>query len=147
MPIDTHLIRRLEGPTVWIAAVLLLTSVAVNVTQSHRISTLKSRLEGLKAAHELQVGSKVPDIIGLTPDGQSQTLHFGQATVPTVLYVFTPQCGWCKKNLPDLHALIDASGSRYQLVGISLTTQDLKDGPTGGQQNIQSSINSEPPGV
>jgi protein-disulfide isomerase-like protein with CxxC motif len=69
----------------------------------------------------------VPDIIGLTPDGQGQTLHFRQATLPTVLYVFTPQCGWCKKNLPNLHALIDASGSRYLLVGISLTSQDLKE--------------------
>jgi hypothetical protein len=100
MPTDTQLTRRLEAPTFWIAAVLLLASVAVNVTQSHRISTLKSRMEGLEAAHELQIGSKVPDIIGLNPDGQSQTLRFGQATLPTVLYVFTPQCGWCKKNLP-----------------------------------------------
>jgi peroxiredoxin len=99
----------------------------LNVIQSHRISTLKSRADGLGVARELQVGSKVPGIIALTSDGQSQTLHFGQATLPTVLYVFTPQCGWCKKNLPNLHALIDASGTRYLVVGVALTTQDLKE--------------------
>jgi peroxiredoxin len=124
---DTNATKRLGRATVWIASVLLLASVAVNVIQSYRISTLRSRLEALESEHELRIGSNVPDIIGLTPEGKTQTLHFQDASLPTVLYVFTPQCGWCKKNLPNPHALIDGSGDRYRLVGISLSRQDLQE--------------------
>ena len=117
---DTNRTKTRGDASVWIAFVLLLASVAVNFVQSHRISTLRSRLEALESQHELQIGSKMPDIVGLN-DGKTQTLHFHETSLPTVIYVFTPQCGWCKKNLPNLHALIDGSTGRYQLVGISLS--------------------------
>jgi hypothetical protein len=117
---DADTTKRWEDATFWIACLLLLASVAVNVVQSLRISSLRSRLEGLASEHDLRVGS-----IGLTPEGKTQTLRFQEASLPTVLYVFTPQCGWCKKNLPNLHALIDGSRDRYRVVGISLSSQDL----------------------
>jgi peroxiredoxin len=84
-------------------------------------------MEALESVHDLQIGSKVPDITGLTREGRTETLRFQETGLPTVLYVFTPQCGWCKKNLPNLHALMDGSGGRYRLVGVSLTRQDLKE--------------------
>jgi hypothetical protein len=70
---DTSITRRWDDAAVWIASVLLLASVAVNLVQSHRISSLRSRLEGLASERDLRVGSKVPDIIGLTPEGRTQT--------------------------------------------------------------------------
>jgi hypothetical protein len=97
---DADTTKRWEDATFWIACLLLLASVAVNVVQSLRISSLRSRLEGLASEHDLRVGSKVPDIIGLTPEGKTQTLRFQEASLPTVLYVFTPQCGWCKRICP-----------------------------------------------
>ena len=114
---DTGLEKRLENATVWVASVLLLASVTVNVVQSRRITTLRSRLRSLNYANDLQIGSRVPDIMGLTSDGKAQTLRFKDANLPTALYVFAPQCGWCKKNLPNLHALIDGSAGRFLLVG------------------------------
>lgn len=73
----------------------------------------------------LTPGTLVPEIVGLGADGSPATLHYNETGVPTVLYVFTPQCGWCKKNLANFHALIDQAGGRYRVVGIALTRQDL----------------------
>jgi peroxiredoxin len=79
----------------------------------------------MDSQRSLQVGATVPEIVGLRSDGSTALLQYGEVNVPTVLYVFTPQCGWCKKNLANLHALIDQAGTRYRVIGIALTRQDL----------------------
>lgn len=79
----------------------------------------------MASQYYLQPGATVPEIVGIDPNGSAATLHYGDVSVPTVLYVFTPQCSWCKKNLPNLHALIDQSGARYRVIGIALTREDL----------------------
>jgi peroxiredoxin len=73
----------------------------------------------------LKQGATVPDLVGLAGDGSPAVLHYDDVSVPTVLYVFTPQCGWCKKNVTNLQALIDQSAGRYRIAGVSLTRQDL----------------------
>ena len=79
----------------------------------------------MESHYALQPGATVPEIVGLASDGSMTTLHYGAVHVPTVLYVFTPQCGWCKKNIANFHALIDQAGTRYRVVGIALSRQDL----------------------
>ena len=46
-------------------------------------------------------------------------------TRQTLLYVFTPQCGWCTKNLANLLALQHHVGTDYVLIGISLSREGL----------------------
>ncbi|MFZ0321020.1 MAG: redoxin domain-containing protein [Candidatus Sulfotelmatobacter sp.] len=111
--------------SVSIALCLLTISVTLNVLAAHRISALRKTIARIEAQHTLQPGATVPEIVGLDSNGSTAALHYGEVNVPTVLYVFTPQCGWCKKNLPNLHALIDQAGTRYRVVGIALTRQDL----------------------
>jgi len=106
---------------------LLLCSVVVNVLLAHRVSGLRNAIDEMKSEGRLQVGTNVPPIEGQSVDGASQTLNYADASVPTVLYVFTPQCGWCKKNIDNLRMLISNSGSSYRIVGVSLTRQDLKE--------------------
>jgi peroxiredoxin len=108
-------------------SVLLVISVAVNVLLGQKVHSLRNDVYTLQSEGRLQIGTAVPPITGHTIDGTPQTLNYGDATVPTVLYVFTPQCGWCKKNIDNLHALIRNSSSRYRLVGISLTKTDLRE--------------------
>jgi hypothetical protein len=108
-----------------IALALLFVSVTLNVLSAHRISALRSTIASMESQRTLGEGAAVPEIVGLNSDGSPKTLHYGEVNVPTVLYVFTPQCRWCKKNIANLHALIDQAGSRYRVVGIALTREDL----------------------
>jgi peroxiredoxin len=106
--------------------VLLASSVVINILLASDVSSLRRAIEALKAEGRLQVGAAVPAIEGRSVDGAQELLNYN-VSIPTVLYVFTPQCLWCKKNLANLHALIDNSGSRYRVVGVSLTREGLRD--------------------
>jgi len=103
--------------------ILLSLSVLVNIFLARKVKILSTPIT---PAGLLQVGTSVPPIVGQAKDGTEQTLSYDSSQLPTVLYVFSPQCGWCKKNLGNLKVLIDNSGTSYRLVGISLTDQDLK---------------------
>ena len=105
-----------------IALGLLFVSVTLNIVSARRISTLRQQSESHRT---VLVGDTVPDMVGLDSGGLPATLHYAEVSVPTVLYVFTPQCGWCKKNLPNFHSLINQAGTRYRVVGIALSRQDL----------------------
>jgi peroxiredoxin len=102
---------------------------------------LRSAMATIESQTYLQLGATVPEIVGLDSTGSVATLHYGDVSVPTVLYVFTPQCGWCKKNLPNFHALIDQSGTRYRVVGIALSREDLNSYIE--RENLQLPIYSE----
>jgi peroxiredoxin len=52
--------------------------------------------------------------------GKAQIVDPRATQVNTVFYVFSPSCGWCDKNLANLHALASAAGNRYRIVGVSL---------------------------
>jgi peroxiredoxin len=105
-----------------IALGLLLISLTLNVVSARRLSSLQKRME---LQGDLQVGASMPPIVGLDSHGQPTRINYSDVKVPTVLYVFTPQCGWCKKNLPNFHALIDQAGTKYRIIGIALTRRDL----------------------
>ena len=106
---------------------LLAASVLLNVFLARKITSLR-KSESLRAEEEaLGVGSPAPPITGLTVDGTQLTLRFDDVRVPTVLYVFSPQCGWCEKNLDNSRALIAQAGPNYQVVGLAMTRVGLKD--------------------
>jgi hypothetical protein len=112
---------------VTIVGTLLFASVVVNIFLARKISVLTTTVEAIKAEERLKVGTKVPPIPGRSVAGTEQTLDYSNVQVPTVLYVFTPQCSWCAKNVDNLRTLIADSGHGYRVVGISLTTQGLKE--------------------
>ena len=107
--------------------ILLVCSVITNVLLAHKASRLKDNIAVLKSEASLQPGANAPYILARTIEGTPHLIGFGDSDVPTVLYVFTPQCGWCRKNLDNLRALIRQSGTRYRIIGISLTRKDLKE--------------------
>lgn len=104
----------------WVIIPLLICSLAINVLLSRRISILTREAASLKSESGLNIGTKVPPIEGRLLNSTAKGIEFGRSTLPTVIYVFSPDCGWCMKNLGNLRALIAASGTRYTLVGLSL---------------------------
>lgn len=74
----------------------------------------------------IKENAKLPAVLQLLDaDGKPAQLAFN-GSQPTVLYVFSPLCPWCKRNEANVQALVAAAGSRYRIVGISTISTDLK---------------------
>jgi peroxiredoxin len=66
------------------------------------------------------VGSTVAAFEAHDLQGRTQVVDARGVGVNTVLYVFSPACGWCNKNLANLRALAAAAGPTYRVIGVSL---------------------------
>jgi len=106
-------------------SVLLALSVTINFLLARDLSKLRNVVDAMKSENSLRVGTMVPPIDGYSVKGEKQSLTFNY-DMPTVVYVFTPQCSWCRKNLNNLHSLIDNSGANYRIVGVSLSADDVE---------------------
>jgi hypothetical protein len=66
----------------------------------------------------------VPSLSVKTLDGRPAMLQFGSQR-PLLLYIFTPECGWCKRNLRNIQHLSAAVSAQYDVAGISLTQASI----------------------
>lgn len=75
----------------------------------------------------LQVGSVVPALRGVDLNGKPFLLDF--ANRPAILYVFSPTCGWCERNLDNALTLSDASRRQgdYDFVAVAVNATGLED--------------------
>jgi peroxiredoxin len=111
-----------------ILTVLLILSVGLNILLSRKVQevTEVSRLLRLKLdSPVLRPGAKAPEFSAYELDGQKKLLNYAEANVPTVLYVFTPVCHWCARNLGNIRSLVDGVGDRFRFLGVSLSSEDL----------------------
>jgi peroxiredoxin len=101
------LARRVSG---WGTIVVLVSSVTLNVVQANK-------LRGPGVFTGLKAGQSAPTLHLQTLDGRPAELSFtGKATI---LYYFSPQCGWCERNWLNVKALMASTDGRYRFVGIS----------------------------
>jgi peroxiredoxin len=107
--------------------VLLVFSVALNVFFTVRVKRLEDAMLTLKGENRLKLGEEVPPIEGKDLEGRPVKLTYGGGDRPTILYVFRPQCGWCERNSQNINALAKQLGDRYRLIGLSLSSEDLKE--------------------
>ena len=117
-------VGKIVGSTLTLA--LLAASVGLNVYMARRVESLTSSITALKTEGRLQVGTALPALIGEAL-GDGQVPIPGAGSRPTVLYVFTPTCGWCERNLDNIRSLHAAVGTRFNFVGVSLVREGLKE--------------------
>jgi len=90
--------------------------------------TLAERFRSSRAVHEagIRVGAKIIGLAVEDPTGvlSSMRLDSGRRTV---LYVFSPTCGWCKRNLNNIRALAQRQSTDLGFVGLSTTSNKLKE--------------------
>lgn len=114
------------GTLLLLLGALLGMSVLMNLALASKVSSLRKQNNQMTSSRHLQVGDSVPALNGHTLDGRPLSVLFDDVQIPTVLYVFSPQCGWCAKNIENLRSLIAQSGARYRVVGLSMTRLDLE---------------------
>jgi len=121
-------VRRAATSHVWslLTIVLLVASVSLNVIQATRIGGLRSVIRTLRGEAQLAVGTSVPPMAVHDLRGQPTEVRFDGVDTPTVVYVFSPTCGWCARNLNNIKTLADQAGGRYRFVGVSLVEKDLQ---------------------
>lgn len=66
------------------------------------------------------VGVQLPPLEAERLGGGPESVRYADGERPTIVYVFTPSCQWCARNLANLKALTAHAKSDYRVVGVSL---------------------------
>lgn len=106
--------------------VMLVASVVLNIMLALKVRELTGAQNAARSERELKIGAEVPPIMAKRLDGVSGAITYADSNRPTVLYIFTPQCGWCTRNLDNLKTLINRKSEEYRFIGISLSGEDLE---------------------
>jgi peroxiredoxin len=104
---------------------VLVVSVAVNVLLAAKVRSLTHTQTARLAERLLNIGATVPPITARRLDGQQETISYRDNAQSTVLYVFTPPCAWCARNMDNLKTLLDKERGHYRFIGLSLSEQTL----------------------
>jgi thiol-disulfide isomerase/thioredoxin len=118
-------IRDGSGRRASVLTVLLVLSVSANIWLARSLVDLQKRVRPLLDAG-IAEGTQVASFTGReATTGRTDTIAYAQDGRPTVLYVFSPKCHWCKETLPDVKTLAAQKGGAYRFVGVSLAEGDL----------------------
>jgi peroxiredoxin len=111
--------------TYLVLLLLLGTSVGLNLLLARRVRQLGAMINGQPWQTQLQVGSVVPPIVGKELDGRRATVAYAGSDRLTILYIFTPHCGWCARNSDNFQALVKATSEANRFIGLSLSEVGL----------------------
>lgn len=112
-------------------ALLLTLSMTMNGLLAWRALYWRNRVQQAEAGQNgspqdpLAAMTTLPALKGKHLDGSEAVVEFRKPGVPTLLYVMSPSCSWCTRNLNNLRALIDQSKNKYRVVAISVTADGL----------------------
>ena len=105
---------------------LLLASVSLNIVLARRVWSF-THLQSSKASERLlKAGTTVAPLTAKRLDGQQEVISYQSISEPTVLYIFTPPCSWCARNMDNLKVLLDKERGKYRFIALSLSEQTLQ---------------------
>lgn len=104
---------------------LLLASLTLNVYLGRSVAVLKNDLAVRARPVELMKGAIVQPITVSDLYGKQQSISFTDGGKPTVLYVLSPTCKWCERNMQNVKALTDLGGGNFRFIGLSLGEESL----------------------
>ncbi len=105
--------------------VLAIASAILNIALA--IALYRENIEASEGPRrELHLGDRVPALSGSDPAGRPRSIEY-PAAFDTVLYAFSPDCGWCRKNESSVEALARALRGKFRFIGVSLDRRGLFD--------------------
>lgn len=111
--------NRLDG----FLLLLLVGSLSLNVYLGWKV-----KQGGLKQdIAKLSPGMKVDPVTAVGLDGQPVTISYNSTNKPTVFYVITPSCIWCRRNQANVDRIADMKATDFRFVGLSLAEPGLKE--------------------
>lgn len=106
---------------------LLVFSILLNLLLAWKVKSLESSLLSIKAEGVLAAGTLVPPIEARDMEGRPARIAYLANEPQTVLYIFTPQCKWCTRNLENIRRLAEQARRDYRFIGLSLSSDELPD--------------------
>jgi len=102
------------GLTAATGMLLLLASVSLNVVLARKVQSFRHFQAAKRSEGLLTVGATVPAIVAKRLDGHQEAISYQDTKEPTVLYIFTPPCSWCARNMDNLKTLLAKKARRTQ---------------------------------
>lgn len=124
IPTHQDSVRSTKKPDILLLT-LLLASLILNVYLGWSVAGLKNALAIRARPSELIEGTTVQPIIVSDLSGKQQSISFTDGGKPTVLYVLSPACKWCERNMPNLKMLTSRQGDPFRFIGLSLDEKNL----------------------
>lgn len=109
-----------------LAAYGALAALALSLGVNVYLGLLLVRPHGVPTDHSMSVGARFPALMVHDLSGKEVKLSWPSSEKKlTVLYVFSPTCGWCRRNIENFKAMGTPTRSEYRLVPISLASAGL----------------------
>lgn len=106
---------------------LLFCSLTLNVYQGIRIRRTPVNQSEYIAAPTLDIGAYISDLNVRDINNNDITISFGVINEYTILFLFSPTCYWCNRNMANFKAIASSQQNSYNVIGISLTDNKLLD--------------------
>jgi hypothetical protein len=102
--------------------VLLAFSLALNAYLGVKIKNLSAANDTVNPT--AAIGSFLETLDAHTTEGEPQTIRL-TAGKAAVIYIFSPECRWCERNLPNITYLAAKRNEEYDFIGLSLSRRSL----------------------
>lgn len=119
--------RCMENHVNFITIAFLICSAIINIILANKVADLRDNLSYIRAEGQLKIGSQVPKIDAKDMNGIDYRIEYSKLNIPTILYVFKPECNWCSRNLQNIKTIASQTNGKYRLIGLSLSSGSLKD--------------------
>jgi thioredoxin-related protein len=130
-----------------ILAFLLVCSVAINILLALEVRSVRAYLVKLEADIEydkgLLIGEKSPNLTAFDENNIQNEIIGDKINLPTILYIFTPDCPFCIKNLANIKTIFANPKDKYRFIAVSLRADNLSNYST--ENNIPFQIYHSPP--
>jgi hypothetical protein len=111
----------------WLSAIsnlLLAAFLGTNLILLSDLTRAYKLVDDVKADSRLRASEKAPDYRVRLFDNTQVQLGTSRGR-PLLLYIFSPSCHFCARNLPAINALAGKVKDRIDIVGFSVTTEGL----------------------
>jgi peroxiredoxin len=107
---------------------LLMLSIILNLFLVFEVKRLKSSLSLIQSEtrnHQIMIGKSVPSLDVQDLDGKHFSIDYTSVSKPMILYVFSPDCHWCERNLQNIKYLYENTKNQYNFVGLSIEKESV----------------------
>ena len=119
---------RIPGPSrPSLTTVLLTVSVVLNLILTSQVIQLRQKPGASTTEARLEIGARAPAVNAKTLGGEPVSVAPSGSNLPVILYVFSPRCVWCARNIDNAKALAGATGGRYTFVALSLADEGVEE--------------------
>jgi len=116
----TRFVGRLMDSWYSVAIIAVLVGMLIYQNRHHAPAVSKG------APQFVEVGARIPDLHVLDiGSGRDVAVEWNADSRPSVVYLFQPNCAWCKRNLAGEKALAQLPG--YRFLALSITDSGLKE--------------------